>query len=177
MGLNVNNKIVFLQVLMFFVANIIFAQQKIDEGVFFIGKQNNSYVSLNKFLTNYEIDNIKDIGKCSVASNVFKFEVTPKGKVVSLDIQGDLPIIFEEKIKERILLLEDLWSLSDVVKGEDKNLIFYYPVYMSINLEDECNVRDHESFGWLTKVFDKEKVLFAKDKNYMIRPEYWSAIR
>ncbi|MFH6991783.1 hypothetical protein [Flavobacterium sp. FlaQc-48] len=169
-------KIIFTIVVTLLVANCSSAQHQIDKDITFSFKGKNNYVPLNTFLAYYKFDH-EDLPKCMTASGVFKFQVTPIGKIASIDVEGDLPEDLIKLIKERIMLTEEHWVFSDSILKSGKNIEFYYPFYMEISLLEDCKTNVHESQGLLIKLFSDQKILHVRDEIYFIAPGFSGTIR
>lgn len=166
----------FVIVFTFFIISNISAQHQIDKDVTFSYKGKNSYARLNSFLGNYKFD-MKDLGNCMTASGIIRFQITPKGKIASINTDGNLPNVLIEAVKERIYLTENSWVFSKSALKKNKNIEFYYPIYLSIDLEDKCDIPIHESQILLKILFENEKVLHVKDEIYYLAPDFWSSER
>ena len=168
------NKI-FALLLFIFLAVRVMGQQRINESVYFTGKVKNKIVSINNFLEYYEVDD-DNLNKCSSSSGIFEFHINKKGKVLLKKITGNLPKILVDPIKERINMLnsENNWEFKN---SDNKDITFYYPVYMSVNLKDDCKLDFHESFDLLKEIFNEKKLISLQNDKYIIRPSYWAQIR
>jgi hypothetical protein len=164
-------RIIFIIVVTLFTANCITAQHQIDKDVTFSFKGKNNYVPLNTFLAYYKFDK-KGLPQCMTASGIFKFQVTPKGKIASIDTEGNLPEDLIKLINERIMLTEDHWVFSDRVVKSGKNIEFYYPFYFDITIVQGCILRTHESYDLLRELCGNQKVLHVRDEIYYISPGY-----
>lgn len=148
------------------------AQHQIDKDVTFSQKGKKSFVKLNPFLAKYKID-FQNFENCANSSGVVKFQVTPKGKIASIDVEGNLPSVLIDSVKVRILLTENKWIFSDAILEKNKNIVFYYPLY--IQQTAKCNYRIHESYDLLMKLFKKQSVLLVDNDLYIIEPLLWHA--
>ncbi|MET0945879.1 MAG: hypothetical protein ABWY22_10750 [Flavobacterium sp.] len=164
-------KIILTIAITLFIANCSTAQHQIDKDITFSFKGKNNYVPLNTFLSYYKFDK-EDLPKCMAASGLFKFQVTPKGKIASIDTEGNLPEDLIKLIKERIMLTEDHWVFSDSILKAGKNIEFYYPFYLEINMLLDCETNIHESLDLLIKLFRDQKVLHAEGTVYFIAPGF-----
>ncbi|MGQ7944181.1 hypothetical protein [Flavobacterium sp. WC2509] len=154
-----------------FITNCITAQHKIDNDIAFSFKGKNNYIPLNTFLAYYKFDK-ENLSKCIAASGIIKFQVTPKSKIASINTEGNLPDDLIKLIKERIMLTEDHWVFSDSILKSGKNIEFYYPFYMEINMLIDCKISTNESFNLLIEMFGDQKVLHIRDKIYYIAPGF-----
>ena len=155
-------KIFIILTLVIFITGGTNAQHQIDKDVTFSVKGEKSFIKLNKYLALITFDD-RYLGHCLKTSGIFKFEVSPEGKIASIDVEGNLPSLLVNTIKERIYLTEDKWIFSDNILKKNKNIVFYYPVYFSIDLEDNCDSDFHESFEILKKLFEKQSVIYLID--------------
>ncbi len=163
-------KKILILLLTIFSINITTAQHQIDKDVTFSLKGEKGFVKLNSFLGYIDYN---DIDNCDNASGMFKFQVTSKGKIASIEIEGNLPSGLIEAVKQRILLIQDKWIFSDAIKEKDKNIQFYYPVY--IQQSEKCNFKIHESYDLIIKLFKKYSVLSIDNDTYFIEPLVWHA--
>jgi hypothetical protein len=165
-------KIFIILTLVIFINGITQAQHQIDKDVTFSLKGENGFAKLNPFLANINFDNsdlaFTDFDNCENVSGMFKFQVTPKGKIASIDVDGNLPSELVEAIKKRILLTENKWIFSEAVIKKDNNIEFYYPIY--IQKSKKCNFKIHESYDLLKKLFKKHEVLSIDSDIYYIEP-------
>ena len=152
------------------------AQHQIDKDVTFSLKGEKGFINLNKYLALITFEDI-ELGYCLKTSGIIKFQLNPKGKIVSIDVEGNLPTVLVEAVKKRILLTEDKWIFSETAIKKGKNIEFYYPVYFSIDLKDKCDSDFHESFSILKKIFRKHSVLSIDNDIYIIEPETYMSIR
>jgi hypothetical protein len=171
---SVQIRIILIFILFLFFSGHSIAQHQIDEDVTFSYKGKKNYAKLNPFLGYYEFDHNK-LEKCMTASGIIKFQITPKGKIASINTYGNLPKELIEAVKERIMLTENCWIFSKNISN--KNIEFYYPIYLYINRQDKCNIETHESMMLLNMLFEKQEVVRVKENTYMIKPAVWSAIR
>lgn len=155
-----------------FITNCTIAQHQIDKDVTFSQKGEKSFVKLNPFLANFRID-YQNLENCANSSGVVKFQVTPKGKIASIDVEGNLPSVLIDSVKVRILLIKSKWVFSDAILEKKKNIVFYYPLY--IQQSEKCNYKIHESYNLLKRFFENEKVVRIKDEIYYIEPIVWYA--
>ncbi|MGQ7944180.1 hypothetical protein [Flavobacterium sp. WC2509] len=164
-------KIIFTIVITLFITNCITAQHQIDKDVTFSFKGKNNYIPLNTFLAYYKLDK-ENLSKCMAASGILKFQVTPKGKIASINTEGNLPEDLVKLIKERIMLTEDHWVFSYSILKSGKNIEFYYPFYLSINLKTDCKIKVHESYNLLSDLCGAQKVLHIRNEIYFIAPDF-----
>jgi hypothetical protein len=172
MELPVQIRKIFILALTLFSASIITAQHQIDKDVTFSYKGKTGYARLNSFLAFCKFDQ-KDSENCLTTSGIVKFQITPKGKIASIDTEGNLPADLIQAVKERIKLTENSWIFSDAIIKKNKNIEFYYPIY--IELSKKCNYKIHESNNLLNKLFEKQSVIQVKDDIYIIEPLVWFA--
>lgn len=172
----IRTKILLSIITTFLVSSCIMAQHQIDKNITFNFKGKNNYVSLNTFLGNSNFD-CESLGNCMSASGIIIFQVNPMGKIISVNSKGNLPNGLIEAIKKRIYLTEDCWVFNDEVKKKNKNIEFYYPIYVSIDLKDKCDIPQHESAELLQILFKNKKVLHIRDEIYFIAPDFWLGVR
>lgn len=164
-------KFLIVMLLLNFSKSII-AQQKIVEGVSFVGEKNNPLISLNRFLS-VSVDSISE--KCISAEGLFKFQIDVEGNVADIEVLGNLPDKLVKLIKARIALTNNHWMISDSIKKKKESLVFFYPVYISMQLKYGCNAKDPKSYRWLFEFFDKKNIILGT-KGYMIKPELYFGI-
>lgn len=172
MKLNVQIRTILTILLALFITNYTTAQHQIDKDVTFSLKGKNNYAVLNSFLGNFKLDEIV-VENCTTTFGIIKFQITPKGKIGSISIEGNLPDTLIKAVKERIYLTENSWNFSDSILKKNKNIQFYYPIY--IELPAKCNFKIHESYNLLKRFFENQKVLRIKDEIYYIEPMVWYA--
>ncbi len=171
----IKNRIQKLLLILLFSSGSMIAQQKIQEGLTFIGKNNNNkLIDLNRFMS-VSIDSIPD--KCLSAEGLFKFKISVEGNVDTVEVSGNLPGKLIKSIKERILLTNNRWVFNDSLKKRGKSMVFFSPVYVSMNLEHGCNAVDPESYGWLFDFFEKRNIIQGPNNKHLISPGLYYGMR
>ncbi|KAF2517202.1 hypothetical protein [Flavobacterium foetidum] len=171
--MELNAQIRIIVILLFaFIRNYTAAQHKIDKDVTFSFKGKNNYAVLNSFLGNFKLDEIIS-EDCTSISGIIKFQITPNGKIGPIIVEGNLPETLIKAVEARISLTENNWVFSESIIKNNKNIQFYYPIY--IELPSKCNFKIHESYYLLKQLFENQKVLRIKDGVYYIEPLVWYA--
>jgi hypothetical protein len=175
----VNKKIILLVLFLFLsIKNI--AQQKIDKDIAFSYKEEGKtrYMQLNQFLSTFEVDKSFVWKDCMVNSGIFKFTVNTDSKVVSIDVEGNLPDAIVKSIKNKIMLTENHWIFSKSKKQQKKSIKFFFPFYLSIYVEKNCDLKDHyEPVSWVKEFLNGQKIKDMGNNLYLIHPEFWNAYR
>jgi len=172
----INRKIILLLLLLFLSIKTI-AQQKIDKNVSFsyIEKGKTTYMNLDNFISRYSFDDItiKDIN-CLSGSGIFIFEVSPQSKIISIKVEGNLPIEIVEAIKKRILLTENYWSFNNHKKKRKENMKFFFPYYFTVDFTIDCHSDYNESLKWIQEILDGQKIKAMGNNRFLITPQFGS---
>jgi hypothetical protein len=163
----VNNKLNLILIFFFLTINSITAQHQISKDITFIGKVGDKFFNLGPFLTYFKYGNPE---LCENRSGVVKFEVSPKGGIISVTVEGNLPTDLVEGIKTRILLTENNWVLRDYLAEKGKNITFYMPVYLTQS--QKCKFKVHETYNVMKSFFLKFSILPIDDNLYIMEPIY-----